>query len=110
MAVKKETNVDFVDEQERALFGEALLGEDVLAFLKTPVGRYLHHRAKMEIQQCQVDALEVNPDGWSWLRARTKLRAIQQRASAARLFMGWMADAITNGNQAATQLEEYRNG
>lgn len=107
MAVSKE--VDFVDEKERELFGEAVLAEDVRTFLRShPVGQYLHHRAKLQIQQAQVDALGVDPDGWSWLRSRTKLRKIRIRAEVARTLMAWLSEAIINGDNAAHQLEEYR--
>jgi hypothetical protein len=109
MAVTRENNVEFVDETERALFAEAILGEDIRKFLSTdPVGQYLHHRAKLEIQRAQIDALEVDPDGFSWLRSRAKLRKIRARADAARMLMAWLSEAIINGDSAATQLEEYR--
>ena len=111
MAVTREADVEFVDEKERELFGEAILAEDVRTFLRShPVGKYLHHRAKLEIRQAETDALAVDPDGWSWLRSRTKLRKIRQRADVARSFMAWLSEAIINGDHAATQLEEYRNG
>lgn len=107
MAVSKE--VDFVDDTERQLFGEAVLAEDVRTFLRShPVGQYLHHRAKLEIQSAQIEALEVDPDGWSWLRSRSKLRKIRTRAEVARTFMAWLSEAIINGDNAAKQLEEYR--
>jgi len=101
--------VKFVDERERDLFELAKLGEDVRAFLQShPVGQLLHHRAKQLIQQAEVDALEVDPDGWSWFRARTKLRQIRTRAEVGRAFIRWMAEAITDGDAAARELEDYR--
>lgn len=104
-----EQGISFVDETERELFAVAKLGEDVRAFLtQHPVGRYLHHRAKLEIENCRNDALEVDPDGWSWLRARSKLRKIRQRRDVATALINWLADAIVNGDQAARDLEEYR--
>ena len=109
MASNRETGVEFVDEKERELFGAAVLAEDVRDFLRShPVGRYLHHRAKLQIEQAQQDALKVDPDGWSWLRSRAKLRQIRQRADVAKAFINWMADALIDGDAAATQLEEYR--
>lgn len=104
-----EQGIDFIDEKERELFATARLGEDAREFLRAhPVGRYLHHRAKQQIQQAEIDALEVDPDGWSWLRGRTKLRQIRQRAAVARAFINWIADAIVDGDDAARQLDEYR--
>ena len=110
MAAGKEQEISFVDETERELFAVAKLGEDVRAFLtQHPVGRYLHHRAKLEIEACRTEALEVDPDGWSWLRARTKLRKIRQRRDVATAFINWLADAIVNGDQAAREIDEYRS-
>jgi hypothetical protein len=101
--------LDFVDEQERTLFATAHLGEEARSFLSGhPVGRLLHHRAKQMIAQAEVDALEVDPDGWSWFRARSKLRQIRQRAAVGRAFISWIADAIVDGDDAARQLDEYR--
>jgi hypothetical protein len=110
MAVKTE-DIDFVDEKERELFAAVMLGDDVKDFLRaTPVGQYLHHRAKLTIQQAEVDALKVNPDGLrGWLYARRKLREIRARAEAARTLIGWLGDAIADGNNAEVALKEYRN-
>jgi len=109
MAADREAGIEFIDEKERELFGAAVLAEDVRAFLRShPVGRYLHHRAKLEIEQAKEDALKVDPDGWSWLRGRTKLRQIRQRADVAKAFINWLADALIDGDQAAAQLENYR--
>jgi hypothetical protein len=104
-----EQGIDFVDEKERELFATARLGEDAREFLRAhPLGRYLHHRAKVQIQQAEVDALNVDPDGWSWLRSRAKLRQIRQRAAVARAFINWIADAIVDGDEAGRQLDDYR--
>lgn len=107
MAVEQE--IEFVDERERELYGAARLGEDAREFLRShPVGRYLHHRAKLQIEQAEVDALEVDPDGWSWIRSRNKLRQIRQRAAVARAFITWLSEAIVDGEYAASELDEYR--
>jgi len=99
--------IEFQDERERALFGEAVLAEDVRVFLRShPVGQYLHHRAKLQIEQAQVDALAVDPDAWSWFRSRNKLRQIRMRAEVARAFIAWMSEAIVNGDRATAELED----
>ena len=103
--------VNFVDERERELFALATLGEEARRFLlEHPVGRYLHHRAKVEVQQAEIDALEVNPDSWrGWFRERRRLRTIRMRAAVARTFINWLAEAIVNGDNAEKELEDYRN-
>jgi len=102
-------DVQFVNDEEREIFAVAKLGEDVRAFLmQHPVGRYLHHRAKMEIERCRGEALEVDPGAWPFFRGRNKLQQIRQRAAVANAFIDWCADAIVNGDQAADELEKYR--
>ena len=103
-------SVSFQDEKERELFATALLGEDVRKFLlNDSVGRYLHHRAKAQILQAEIDALEVDPDGWrGWFQARRKLRVIRQRAQVSRAFINWLAEAIMDGRNAEKALEDYR--
>jgi hypothetical protein len=104
-------DLQFADETEREIFAVAKLGEDVRAFLtQHPVGRYLHHRAKMEIEHCRTEALEVDVAAWPFFRGRNKLQAIRQRAAVARAFIDWCADAIVNGDQAGSELEDYRKG
>lgn len=99
----------FVDEKEQDLFDLAKLGEDARAFLTThPIGQLLHHRAKQAIKQAEVDALEVDPDTWPFFRGRNKLRTIRQRAAVGRAFIQWLAEAIADGDNAARELEEYR--
>jgi hypothetical protein len=101
--------VEFVDSREKDLFEIARRGEAVRAFLQsTEVGKLLHARAKEMIRLAEQDALDVDPDGWSWFRARTKLRQIRQRATIARLFINWLGEAILEGDQAAGELEDYR--
>ena len=101
--------VQFVDDREKDLFETASRGEAVRAFLQqNPVGQLLHARAKEMIRQAEQDALEVDPDGFSWFRSRTKLRQIRQRATIARLFINWLGEAILEGDQASGELEDYR--
>lgn len=109
MAADRDSGVEFVDERERELFGSAILAEDVRAFLRThPVGRYLHHRAKQQIAEAQIDALSVDPDAWPLFRGRNKLRQARLRAEVAKAFINWLADALIDGDAAATQLDrEY---
>ena len=107
----KKADVKFVDERERDLFEIAVLGEKAVLFFRSdPVGQYLHHRAKLMIQQAEVDALKIDPDGWrGWLYGRRKLRVARQQAQVARSFINWIADAIIDGRNAEKELDEYRN-
>ena len=110
MAVDVE-KIDFIDERERELFAAVMLADDIREFLRaSPVGQYLHHRIKITIQQAEVDALKVDPDGLrGWFYSRRKLRAIRAKAEAARTLLGWFGDALSDGNNAEVALKEYRN-
>lgn len=100
--------VKFVDEQEKRLFDTVVLGDDVRAFLSTPVGQLMHARAKALIADARVEALEVDPDNWRFWRLRAKLRKIRLKAELGTAFIEWMAEAIQEGNAAEQQLKEYR--
>ena len=98
--------LDFVDQNERRHFAQAQLGEQVREFLCSPAGRYLHGRAKMELQEVKDKALECNP--YSFF-GRRKLKKIQHQAGIARAFMTWCSDAITDGEFSYRELEENYN-
>jgi hypothetical protein len=102
--------VDFVDEKERELYAAGVLGEKVRTFLLSdPVGQLLHHRAKQQIGQAEIDALQINPDGCrGWFQAKRKLREVRLRAAVARCFIQWLSEAIVDGDNAARELDEYR--
>lgn len=97
-----ENKVEFVDDREREYFARARLGIDVETFLNSSTGRFLHGRARMEIEECKNDMLDCNPNSWL---GRRKLTKLQQRAATARLFMAWCAEAIIDGRLAHKELE-----
>ena len=109
MSGEQEENVlhtlEFVDEQERAHFATAQLGEQVRAFLVSPSGRYLHGRAKQQLDICKESAIECNPNS---LFGRRKLKRIQHDAGIAKAFIQWCTDALQEGDMSARQLQEYR--
>lgn len=105
MAADPTQHLDFVNEQEREFFAEAVLGEDVRQFLVSDVGRYLHGRAKQEYDRCRDEMFDLDPYTPKGKQEYMKLKA---DAQAAAHFMRWCADAITRGDQAATMLENYR--
>lgn len=96
--------LEFVDKNEQVHFARAQLGEQVKDFLRGPAGRYLHGRAKLQLQECQEKALECNPHSFF---GRRKLKTIQHDAGIARSFMSWCADAIQDGEFSYTELEEH---
>jgi hypothetical protein len=97
--------VEFINEQEREYFAEAHLGEQVRDFLVSPVGRYLHGRAKQTISECKDKLADLDPTVKGGI---AQWKAIKQDMANAEAFMKWCAEAIVNGDNAARQLEEYR--
>ena len=95
--------IQFANERERALFAEARFGETVRTFLVSDVGRYLHGRAKAQIEECQDKCLELDPDEPGF---ETEYRKLKADAVHAETFMRWLADALQNGELAAQQLTE----
>ena len=101
------SRIDFINDAERGYFEEARLGVNVSNFLQSDVGRYLHGRAKIaleEVKQQMLDLSSAMPD------FQSQFDKLQQEAWCAEHFMKWCAEAIVNGEGSEQQLEEYRNG
>ncbi len=99
-------HIEFVNEQEKEYFAEAMVGEEVLDFLNSTTGRYLHGRAKRVFQESVKKMFELDP-----YTAQGKIahERIKREAWCAEQFMKWCADAIHAGRDAATQLNSYRD-
>lgn len=102
--------IEFIDAKERELFARASLAQDVRDFLESNTGRYLHGRARAELERCQVEALECDPGFgvFRWGRGRRKLLALRQDAAVARRFIQWCAEALMDGDVAYQELKEHR--
>lgn len=101
----------FIDEQERTYFAQARLGDDIRSWLNSDVGKFLHGCAKLELNTVRDELEKISPE-MLWMRpfTRRKLKRLQLRAEAARLFMRWCAEAMSEGDFAFRQLETYREG
>lgn len=97
--------LQFVDDREKQYFAEAQLGLQVRDFLASPAGRYLHGRAKLELEEVKEELLKLNPYS---LFGRRAFKRLKERQAHAENFMRWCAEAITEGVQAERKLEEYR--
>ena len=100
--------IDFVDENERVIFARAALGEKVRDFLASDVGRLLHHRCKIQLEQAKTDMLTVDTERWWGIPGRRRMQKLQQQAQLAQMFMKFLGDAIVDGNNATVELDEYR--
>lgn len=99
------SEIEFVNDQERQFFAEAVLGEEVREFLVSQIGRYLHGCAKQEYDRCRNEMFDLDPYTPEGKRDFLKLK---RDAAAAAHFMRWCLEAIELGNQAGTMLENYR--
>ena len=98
-------HVEFINDQERQYFAEAMVGEDVRSFLNSTAGIYLHGRAKQVYAQCQKELFEIDP---YTPEGKKTYERIRREAWCAQQFLRWCAEAIMDGQNAATQLESYR--
>ena len=101
------SHIEFVNDQERQYFAEAMVGEEVNGFLNTTIGIYLHGRAKQVYNACIKEMFDLDPYSPEGKKTYSRLK---RDAWCAEHFMQWCADAIIEGQQAATQLETYRDG
>ena len=99
------SDIEFIDEQERQYFAEAVVGEDIRNFLVSDTGRYLHGRAKQEYDRCRDEMFDFDP---YTPEGKAKYLELKADAKAAANFLRWCVEAIQNGSNAETMLENYR--
>lgn len=99
------SDLEFVNDQEREFFAEAVIGEEIRQFLTSDIGRYLHGRAKQEYDRCRDAMFDCDPYTPEGKREWTKLK---REAGSASHFMRWCVEAMTRGDQAEVMLENYR--
>lgn len=99
------SGITFVDEGERLHFETARLGNETLMFLRSNVGRYLHGRAKQELDEAKEAMSKCNVDS---LFGRRKYKKHQRKAEIASMFIRYCTDIITEGEFSAQELENYR--
>lgn len=97
--------INFINDQERQYFAEAVIGEEVRQFLVSSIGKFLHGCAKAEYDKCRDEMFDNDPYTYEGKKEHMRLKA---NAWAATHFLQWCVEAIQNGQNAATQLEGYR--
>lgn len=87
------------DPQTQLWLAEVQLGDQIEAFLKSPVGRYLLGRAD-QLKETAVVALcahdAEDPKG---------IRALQNDIALCDRFQGWLEEAVLNGTNAEAQIK-----
>ena len=95
-----ESELEFIDEDEEACFNTSVLGQDAIDFLNTRLGKTIRSYAIQEIKTAQ-QAL-VNADA-----ANTKeILKLQMRANVPALFLSFIQEAISSGEQAYVELQQ----
>lgn len=96
-------NIAFQSDEEVELFRIAHFKETVLTFMATPIGRYLVGCAQQEKQLMKDEMAKLDPTSDSFVKEYTKL---QTTLYAAANFELWLAEAISNGENAQAQLDQ----
>lgn len=90
-------------ETKRALFAEAVLGEDAADFFHTELGKYIIGCAVQERHEA-LESLSSVP----WWNSR-KIRLLQNKAWRAEELVSWLNDLVVRGEAAKTILKEDDN-
>lgn len=93
--------IEFASERERETFAEARFGETVRQFLVSEVGRYLHGRAVIRLEEIKDALLDLDPDEPGF---DSEFRKLKAESYYAENFMKYLADALQNGELAAQRL------
>ena len=85
------------------LYSAVEFGLDVSAFLKSPIGQFLLHKAEEERTDALADLVDASPCDPEQIRA---LQSIIKRADS---LTYWLTDAIQAGKNAEAQLDPREN-
>ena len=99
------TQLEFINDSEEQYFAEAVIGEEVRQFLSSSVGRFLHGCAKAQYDKCRDKIFDIDLYTAEGKREYEKLK---MDAWAASHFMQWCVQAMQQGNEAETMLNEIR--
>lgn len=91
------------NEEVRQLLKSVEFGIEVEAFLRTPIGQYLARRAEEERAAALEELATVSPINVEAIR---KLQNVIARADA---FGYWLAEAVSEGQNAIRVIEEVHD-
>jgi hypothetical protein len=78
------------------LRGLISFGQEVEAFMKSPIGRYIAARAMRDIETARDDLQDVPPSDTG------RVIDCQMRAKVPGAVLGWLAEAIQDGHNATS--------
>ncbi len=95
--------IQFHNDEERALFTEAKLGQEAINFLASDLGRFLQGCAQADIDDAKEALITVD------CRQYEAIENLQFQARVANQFIGWIGEAIQNGHYAEQQLDQLND-
>ena len=101
------TELEFINDQERQYFAEAVIGVDIREFLASSTGRFLRGCAEAEYNKARDRMFEINPYTPTGKQEYEQLKA---DAWAASHFTIWCVEAMQRGNESETMLKQMRQG
>lgn len=97
-----ELTPQFLSDEEKALFAEALLGQEAIAFLDSDLGRVLRGMAIQRREDAKEAMLSVSPDD------EREIRRCQFEAAVAGQFLGFIQEVLTTSEAAEQALHAIR--
>jgi|AntRauTorcE11897_2_1112592.scaffolds.fasta_scaffold14187_2 hypothetical protein len=98
----------FLNDEERALFAQADLGEQAITFLNSELGRFMRGCAMQDRSEA-LEALahpDADPDKED---GRDKIRDARFKAAVANQFLEYIQAAVNNGEVAFQSLMQLRD-
>ena len=97
---------EFLNAEEEALFAQATLGEEVIRFLNSDLGRVMRGYAQQEVADAKNALLHADP---LTPEGQKIIRDAQFKAAVANQFLGFIQE-ITNASEGAyQQLRQMRD-
>lgn len=93
---------EFLNEEEEALFAQAMMGEEAIRFLDSDLGRVLRGMAKQRIERAKDELLRT--PAWR----KRKIQDLQNQARMGQMFLGYLAELLRDGEVAHQQLKAMR--
>lgn len=88
------------DAELAQLQADIALGLDIKQFMGTAIGKYMHARANAEIDEA-LEALKT-----AEAEDAKAIRRWQNQIAVAERVLGWLGEAVTNGENAETTFEQ----
>jgi hypothetical protein len=85
------------------LRGKVAFGLDVEAFMNGSIGKYLQRRAQEQIDGAAELLKRVSPD------SPQAIRELQNQVRVAEMFLDWLGEAVTEGEQLQRAYIEAQN-